>query len=410
MNIFGTNTITSLTLPKVKFLMIGIASLLLWACNPDSEVVNIDDDSDDIMNDDPVNQVDTRSITEVFGESLSLESPLNYADQSIPNYINEDNTTRGNQIENEIATLGRVLFYDKNLSSDNSTSCASCHKQTLAFGDDAVLSQGVNGVTGRHSMRLVNARFSEEERFFWDERANSLETQTTMPIQDHIEMGFSGNEGDDDINGLIAKMEGIDYLVNLFEYAYGTNEISEERMQLALAQFVRSIQSFDSKYDVGLAQAGDEDDDFDNFSVLENMGKDLFMGRAGCERCHNAPEFSINDNSRNNGVITVAGDPDAVDTEVTRSPTLRDIFNPGGTLNGPMMHDGGFATFEEVLNHYSTVGPTPENNNLDDRLEGRRGGNRNLDNQDITAIIAFVQTLTGTEVYTDERWSDPFLP
>lgn len=408
MRILGTNTITSLTLPKVKFLMIGLISLFLWACNPDPDVVNADD-SDDLV-DDPVSQIDTRSIEEVFGSRLSLESPLNYADQAIPNYINEDNTTRGNQIENEIATLGRVLFYDRNLSSDNSISCASCHKQELAFGDDAVVSQGVNGVTGRHSMRLINARFAEEERFFWDERANTLETQTTMPIQDHIEMGFSGTNGDDDIGGLITKMESIDYLVALFEYAYGTDEITEERMQLALAQFVRSIQSFDSRYDAGLAQANDEDDDFENFTVLENMGKDLFMGRAGCDRCHDAPEFAINDNSDNNGVITVAGDPDAIDTEVTRAPTLRDIFNPDGTLNGPMMHDGSFATFEEVLRHYSTVESTPENNNLDNRLEGRRGGNRNLDNQDIDAIIAFVQTLTGTEVYTDERWSDPFLP
>ncbi len=409
MKTLGTYAISSLTLPKVKFLMIGLSCLLFWACNPDTDVVNVDDDSD-ISDSGDVTLTDSRSVVEVFGSSLSLESPLNYADQAVPNYINEDNTTRGNDIENEIATLGRVLFYDTNLSSDNSVSCASCHQQSLAFGDDAVLSQGVNGVTGRHSMRLINARFAEEERFFWDERANTLETQTTMPIQDHIEMGFSGANGDDDMEGLITKMEGIEYLVSLFEYAYGTNEITEERMQLALAQFVRSIQSFDSRYDVGLSETGDDDDDFENFTALENLGKDLFMGRAGCDRCHDAPEFAINDNSDNNGVITVAGDPDAIDTQVTRAPTLRDIFNPNGELNGPMMHDGSFTTFEAVLNHYSTVSPTPENNNLDNRLGGRRGGNRNLDDQDMNAIIAFVRTLTGAEVYTDDRWSDPFLP
>jgi cytochrome c peroxidase len=78
------------------------------------------------------------------------------------------------------------LFYDKNLSVNNSVSCASCHKQELAFGDNVTACIGVNGVTGRHSMRLVNTRFSNESRFFWDERANTLETQTTMPIQDHI--------------------------------------------------------------------------------------------------------------------------------------------------------------------------------------------------------------------------------
>ena len=400
----------------LRTLLIGGACMLvLWACNPDSEIADVVDDTSGVDGNDDTGtgSVDSRSVSEVFGDRLSLDNPLNYADQAIPNYINEDNTTRGNNITNEVATLGRVLFYDPNLSSDNSISCASCHQQSLAFGDDAVLSQGVNGVTGRHSMRLINARFAEEERFFWDERANTLEAQTTMPIQDHIEMGFSGAEGDDDIAGLITKMEGIEYLAELFEYAFGDREITEERMQLALAQFVRSIQSFDSRFDAGLIATGDEDDDFPNFTALENLGKDLFMGRAGCDRCHDAPEFAINDNSQNNGVITVAGDPDGIDTEVTRAPTLRDIFNPDGSLNGPMMHDGSFATMEDVLEHYSTVMDTPENDNLDNRLDDRRGpggGRGNLDDQEIDAMVAFMKTLTGTTVYTDDRWSDPFEP
>ena len=78
------------------------------------------------------------------------------------------------------------LFYDKNLSIDNSISCASCHQQAAAFGDLATVSTGVDGVTGRHSMRLAYARFGNEDRFFWDERAPSLEAQTTQPIQDHV--------------------------------------------------------------------------------------------------------------------------------------------------------------------------------------------------------------------------------
>ena len=110
------------------------------------------------------------------------------------NYIDDDNSG-GNAITNSSVLLGRVLFYDKNLSVDNTISCASCHQQVNGFGDDARLSQGVDGMTGRHSMRLINARFGNERRFFWDERANSLEQQTTMPIQDHIEMGFSGQGG-----------------------------------------------------------------------------------------------------------------------------------------------------------------------------------------------------------------------
>jgi len=94
------------------------------------------------------------------------------------------------------ATLGRVLFYDKQLSANGAIACASCHKQEFAFSDTAQQSVGLNGgLTGRHSMRLVNSRFADEVRFFWDERASSLEDQTTQPIQDHVEMGFSGENG-----------------------------------------------------------------------------------------------------------------------------------------------------------------------------------------------------------------------
>ena len=131
--------------------------------------------------------------------TLDLGNLFNYENQAVPSYITEDNTA-GNVITDEGATLGRVLFYDKNLSSNRTIACASCHIQEFAFSDTAVASQGVNGTTGRHSMRLVNSRFSEEERFFWDERASSLEVQTTMPIQDHAEMGFSGTNGDPDLN------------------------------------------------------------------------------------------------------------------------------------------------------------------------------------------------------------------
>ncbi|MEQ9230451.1 MAG: cytochrome c peroxidase [Cyclobacteriaceae bacterium] len=355
--------------------------------------------------------VDVEIIEGVFGNNLSLTSPHNYASQTIPNYINEDNTS-GNQIENKVATLGRVMFYDKNLSSNNTVSCASCHQQSAAFGDLNQLSQGVNGVTGRHSMRLVNARFSDEERFFWDERASTLEEQATMPIQDHNEMGFSGQNGAPDINDLIQKLEQTDYMVELFEYAFGDSEITENRMQLALAQFVRSIQSFDSKYDAGRSRVNDRRNDFPNFSTVENLGKALFMGRAGCDRCHQGDEFSIDDNSDNNGVITDASDTNGFDIEVTRAPTLRDIFNASGDLNGQLMHDGSFETMEEVIAHYNQIEVDPNNNNLDVRLLDMRNRNEgqslDLDQDEVSAIVAFVKTLSGSNVYTDPKWSDPF--
>ena len=131
-----------------------------------------------------------------FGSSVDLENLANYANQAIPSYITKNNS-QGNAITDKGATLGRVLFYDKNLSSNNSISCASCHKQEFAFSDSNVASTGVNGTTGRHSMRLINTKFASETKFFWDERALNLETQTTMPIKDHGEMGFSGENGDE---------------------------------------------------------------------------------------------------------------------------------------------------------------------------------------------------------------------
>jgi cytochrome c peroxidase len=102
-------------------------------------------------------------------------------------------------------------------------------------------------------MRLINSRFARENKFFWDERANTLELQTTQPIQNHIEMGFSGTLGDADLNTLITKLQKIGYYQELFKYTYGSETVSENKIQLALAQFIRSIQSFDSKYDAGRA-------------------------------------------------------------------------------------------------------------------------------------------------------------
>lgn len=118
--------------------------------------------------------------------------------------------------------MGRILFYDKNLSSNNTISCSSCHKQEFAFSDSNIASTGVNGTTGRHSIFLINSRFATETKFFWNERAINLETQTTMPIKDHGEMGFSGENGDLSFDDLITKLSAIGYYKELFKFVYGT--------------------------------------------------------------------------------------------------------------------------------------------------------------------------------------------
>ncbi len=347
---------------------------------------------------------------------LDLTRLANYANQSVPAYITRDNTTLGNPITDKGATLGRVLFHDKRLSRNDTVSCSSCHDQSRAFSDTAIASSGMNGSTGRHSMRLINARFSNEARFFWDERAATLETQTTQPIQDHVEMGFSGASGDPSFADLVTKLSAIDDYRVLFAMTFGDAGISEARVQLALAQFVRSIQSFDSKFDLGRAQVNNINTNFSNFTASENAGKQLFLtapsplgtpaAGAGCAACHAAPEFAIDPNSRNNGVTARIGG--GADLTNTRSPSLRDLVGPGGQSNGPFMHDGGFTTLAAVINHYNAI--PGDNTNLDPRLR-RPGGNTqnlNLSAQQKSDLAAFLGTLTGTTVYTDEKWSDPF--
>ena len=362
------------------------------------------------------------NVKAAFGTKVDLDNLIDYAGQTVPAYITKDNTTLGNSITNKGATLGRVLFYDKNLSFNNTVSCSSCHQQANAFGDVAVASIGANGNTARHSMRLINTRFASEFKFFWDERATSLEMQSTMPIKNHDEMGYSGLNGDATFADLITKLSAIGYYKELFKFVYGTEEITESKMQLALAQFVKSIQSFDSKYDAGRIQVASDSDVFPNFTNEENDGKNLFLttpvfdttgnrisGGLGCAQCHKVPEFDISINSHNNGVIgTINGT--GIDLTVTRAPTLRNLVKPDGTLNGAMMHTGVFTTLQQVIGHYGTITVAPGNTNLDQKLNPTGIGQQlHLTSTEVNSVVAFIKTLSGTAVYTDTKWSNPFL-
>lgn len=361
------------------------------------------------------------AIEAAFGSNINPNSLVNYAGQTRPAYITKDNTG-ANPITNPKATLGRALFYDKNLSVDNSVSCASCHKQSVAFGDDAIVSAGViGGVTTRHSTRLINTRFANEVRFFWDERAASLEAQTTQPIKDHAEMGFSGLSGRPGISSLLSKLQGIAYYNELFKFVYGDVTVTEARMQECLAQFIRSIQSFDSRYDAGRAQVANDGQPFPNFTPQENAGKNLFLtpptfngagirtaGGLGCQGCHRAPEFDIDPLSRNNGIIGIINAP-GIDIINTRAPSLRDIMKTNVSLNGPMMHTANFTTIQTLLGHYGNINLAPGNTNLDPRLRPNGVGQQlQLTAAEVNSVTAFLQTLSGTQVYTDTKWSNPF--
>lgn len=391
----------------------GTVTVTLSAADPDGATAS---DSFEISV-----TVDQTAITAVLGGSVDLENLENYANQTVPDYITKINDG-GNPITDAGATLGRVLFYDTSLSTDGTISCATCHLQALGFSDADTVSTGVEGgLTGRHSMRLINTMFADETDFFWDERAPSHEAQESQPIQDHNEMGFSGQNGRPDLADLIVQMEATEYYEELFRFVYLDPDITEERIQDALAQFTKSIQSFDARYDEGRAQVDNNGAPFPNFTAEENAGKALFMqnpnnGGAGCNRCHRAPEFDIAPNSDHNGVFRVANSTTEFDLTNERSPSLRDMVGPGGSSNGPFMHDGSLATIRDVINHYDDIQePTSEpplsewRDTLDNRLNP--GGNPqdlNLTETEKDELEAFMLTLTGASIYTDAKLSDPF--
>ncbi|GLQ21010.1 cytochrome c peroxidase [Algimonas porphyrae] len=367
------------------------------------------------------------AILSTFGANIDLAALADYANQPVPDYIGPA-LVNGNPVTDKGATLGRVLFYDRNLSIDNSIACASCHVQANGFSDLATVSNGVgSGETGRHSMRLINGGFGHDgpgggaSTQFWDQRAATHAEQETMPIQDANEHGFSGQNGAPDFDDLITKLEGIDYYEELFRFTFLDPDITEARIGQALAQFTKSIQSFDSRFDDGLAQTGNINANFPNFTAQENQGKNNFRGQGtglNCSACHQPPEFTIQTgpNRGHNGVVGDAQDPLGFDFTNTRSPSLRDLVDANGQLNGPLMHDGSLPTIRAMLDHYSNI-PTPGGepartqflNTLDPRLrDGNQAEQFNLTDAEKDAIEAFLRTLSGSNVYTDPKWSDPF--
>ncbi len=325
-----------------------------------------------------------------------------------------DNTLPTNPTTNDGATLGRVLFYDKNLSLNLTTSCASCHQQAKGFSDDNIHSIGfLGGTTRRHSMTLIDAKYYQRGRFFWDERAATLEAQVLQPLQDATEMGLTLTQITDRVSGQI-------YYNQLFINAFGTNTVTTDRVSKALAQFVRSIESYQSKYDVGRALATSQVAIFSNFTPQENQGKALFFqaipnGGGGCIGCHTTEAFVGSNNSpQNNGLDATsttdlgAGEvftPVANFTGRFKTSTLRNI-----ELTAPYMHDGRFATLEQVVEHYNSG--IQNHPTLANALKTPQGTPVRLNFSTIqkAALVAFMKTLTDNTIATEPRWSNPFLP
>ena len=294
---------------------------------------------------------------------------------------------RDNPLIEERIALGRALFNETALSRDNSISCASCHVKNFAFTDARRFSLGVRGQKGtRNSMPLFNLAWKTS--FFWDGRAPTLRTQALMPIEDHTEL-------DETLGRVVAKLSGAKDYPPLFAAAFGAPEITAEKLGLALENFMLTLTSFDSKFDRALQGKATLSDD-------EKRGFELFMTEfdprtghrgADCFHCHGGPLFSDHQ-FHNNGLA-----PDEADTgrhRVTKlesdrykfaTPSLRNIAR-----TAPYMHDGRFATLEEVVAHYSTG--VKRTATLDPNLAKHPDGGLQLSAGDQRALVAFLKTLT----------------
>jgi cytochrome c peroxidase len=345
-------------------------------------------------------------------------SPYNYSNLNLPSHFTTgvqlgpnntsingiDNTPSNNATTNNGATLGRVLFYDKKLSANGTISCASCHKQDKSFSDDAILSVGFNGgKTARHSMTLINARYYRRGKFFWDERAATLEDQVLMPFQDAVEMGMT-------LDQVVNIVKSQSYYPELFQKAFGSQEVTSDKIAKALAQFVRSIVSYSSKYDLGRASVQSPELSFQNFSAEENIGKDIFFkpiqqGGGACFGCHTSEAFiNANLGPENNGLDITSTTDVGAGNGLFKTTSLRNI-----ALTAPYMHDGRFATLEEVVEHYNSgIKAHP---NLSPILKGPNNGSPvrlNLSNAQKSALVAFLKTLTDNSIATEVKWSNPF--
>lgn len=352
-------------------------------------------------------------------------SPFNYANIPFPsdivNNITEmDNMPGNNPTTDAGATLGRVLFYDIDLSKNHTIACASCHKQEFSFTDTARFSRGFNGgLTTRNSMNLNHARFQKDSAFFWDNRASTLEKQVLMPFMSSVEMGMN-------MDTLIGRISAKPFYASLFQSAFGSPVVDSVHISRALAQFIRSMNTFGSKYRAGVEMTTGNPSvvPLANFTAEENLGKDLFMDetRGNCQACHTRNIF-VQQGSKNIGLDLVYAD-NGVGALLGNSSKDGQFSVPSlinCELTAPYMHDGRFKTLDEVIDFYSdSIKPHP---NLSGFLRAIIPGTVDPNNHtcdtcppriihftptEKQALKAFLKTLTDTVITTDVRWSNPF--
>jgi cytochrome c peroxidase len=303
--------------------------------------------------------------------SYTLTLPLGLQADSV--YIPENNPLSAEKIE-----LGRLLYFEQRISKDKTLSCASCHAPYHGFAEPYSTSQGVGGLFGkRNAPTVINRLFSKEQ--FWDGRAADLEEQAHGPLTNPIEMAMPSHDE------VVARLQAIPGYAPLFAKAFGTKDITMERVAQAIASYERTVLSGGSAYDRYVA--GDKD----ALSPSAVRGVALFTGKANCQTCHTG--FNFTDESYHNlGVGMDAKDPDVGRIAVTKANSERGAFKTPTLRNivqtPPYMHDGSEPTLRAVVEFYNRGGrPNP---NLAKEIKPL-----GLSEQEIDDLLAFMQSLTG---------------
>ncbi len=293
----------------------------------------------------------------------------------------------------ESVRLGRWLFFDKRLSANDTIACASCHKPEHGFSEPTPVSTGIHDQKGgRKAPSFTNQAFNLLPNFFWDGRAKSLEDQAGGPMINPIEMGNKNHEA------VVAKLAGIKSYPKYFKEAFGSEEITIERVTKAIADYERTRMSGNSPWDRW--RAGDNDAVSDDVK----KGHRLFFGNAFCNNCHLGQNFT--DNQFHN--LGVGWDPKTEtfadkgrfdftkkesDTGAFKTPSIRDI-----SKRAPYMHDGSIKTLKEVVKLYSKGGePNPY---LDRKIDRRFAERLDLNDKQIDQLVKFMEALDG-EGYQD---------
>lgn len=322
----------------------------------------------------------------------------------VPDHFPPMKVPEDNPMTVEGVALGRKLFYDKILSRDNTISCASCHKASVSFTDDRVVSLGVDQQEGfRNSMPLVNLGW--QDFFFWDGRSQTLEEQIFHPVRDPIEMDLTWNQA-------LKRLEETKDYPDLFFRAFGEEGIDSVKTSKAIAQFIRTMISSDSKFDYYYKRTNgfdltEEEMSQSFLTPQEQEGFNIFITETGdCFHCHNAPLLH-NNNFSNNGLDATFEDKglggvtgNANDMGKFKIPTLRNI-----ALTGPYMHDGRFETLDEVINHYSSGlvhSPT-----IDPLMKFVDQGGLQLDGDQRQFLKAILETFTDEKFINNPDFQPP---